>query len=132
MARAYKKRTGGSLKVKLLAVLLVATAGFLSYEVYAVSLERYQINKQSSTVSAKLQELNEKNKDLKALVARLQDKAFLEKEARKKLNYQLPGEQSVIITQQTPQAPTTEKEAVPKPSSASSNARQWLVVLFGK
>ncbi len=131
MARAYKKKTGGSLKAKLLIVLLLSAAGFLSYKIYTVSLERYQINKQSSTVSAKLQELNEKNKDLKALVARLQDKAFLEKEARKKLNYQMPGEQSVIITGQNP-AGASKNEAGKTGAPSTSNVKQWLEILFGK
>ena len=117
----------------LLAVgALMTIAGFLAYKIYIVSLERYQINKQISTVAEKLQSLDAQNKDLKALAARLKDKTYLEKEARKKLNVQLPGEQSVIITGQSATKPgTAQKETSSKPT-ALSNAKQWFETLFGK
>lgn len=124
-------------KIRKLAVLpfvgvLLTIVVFLAYKIYTVSLERYQINKQISTVTEKLQNLDAQSKDLKALAVRLQDKTYLEKEARKKLNVQLPGEQAVIITGQVAVKPnTTQKESSSKPT-ALSNAKQWLETLFGK
>ncbi len=132
MPSAYKKKTRGFFKTALLIILLLPVAGFLAYKIYTVSLERYQINKQSSTVSAKLQELAAKNKDLKALVIKLQDKSFLEKEARKKLNYQLPGEQSIIITRQSSTGASAPLKETAQKASLLSNAKRWLEVLFGK
>ncbi len=111
--------------------VLLTFACFLTYKIYTVSLERYQINKQISTVAEELKSLDAQNKDLTALVARLKDKSYLEKEARKKLNVQLPGEQSVIITgQSTIKSSTTQKETSSKPT-ALSNTKQWMGTLFG-
>ena len=92
-----KKKSRGFLKL-FVAFALSAAIIMLGYKIYGVSYEKYQINKKVTTLDAVMAGLSQKTEDLKALVGRLEDKDYIEKEARKKLNFQKPGEQPVIIT----------------------------------
>lgn len=131
MTRGTKRKIR-TLGIILATGILLICIGYLIYKIYTVALERYQINKQISTVEEKLQNLDTKNKDLKALVTRLQDSSYLEKEARKKLNVQLPGEQAVIITGQGATKPSVIQKDTSSQSTALAHAKQWYEILFGE
>ncbi len=111
---------------------LIAIAGFLSYKVYIVSYEKYQINKQISNLDAQLRALAQKSEGLKLLVARLHNKDVIEKEARKKLNLVKEGEKTVIITDKNKRQKTAAPLTVKIASSSDwlVNPRKWFEVLF--
>ena len=116
---------------KAFLVFVVVVAGFLSYKVYVVSYEKYQINKQISNLDAQLRALADKGENLKGLIERLKDKDVIEKEARKKLNFVKEGEKAVIITDA---ARAQEEKPIAVPSTSSdllSNPKKWLDTLFG-
>jgi len=109
----------------------------LGYKIYGVSYEKYQINKKVTTLDAVMAELGQKSDDLKALVGRLGDKDYIEKEARKKLNFQKPGEQPVIITKKGAGANNgavakNNSDTSVKNSQEESNIKLWYDMFFGE
>lgn len=123
------RRKKGMFKRKLAFISLVAVAGVLGYKVLVVSYEKYQITEQISNLDGELVALDAKSKDLQALIGRLQDKEFIEKEARKKLNLSKAGEKAVIIVNpQKTAAQNKKQEAVRK---KESNPYKWYRTLFG-
>src|SRR3990172_6468593 len=136
------KRRGAKkihLVFKLLGIgALLAAIIMLGYKIYGVSYEKYQINKKVTTLDAVMAELGQKSDDLKALVRRLGDKDYIEKEARKKLNFQKPGEQPVIITKNgagannNGPAAKNNSDASVKNSQEESNIKLWYNIFFGK
>ena len=134
------KRRGAKkihLVFKLLGIgALLAAIIMLGYKIYGVSYEKYQINKKVTTLDAVMAELGQKSDDLKALVGRLENKDYIEKEARKKLNFQKPGEQPVIITKNGAGA---NNSLAAKNNTASStndkeesNIKLWYDIFFSK
>ena len=132
----------GAKKIHLVFKLLgisafLAAIIMLGYKIYGVSYEKYQINKKVTTLDAVMAELGQKSDDLKALVGRLGDKDYIEKEARKKLNFQKPGEQPVIITKKGAGANNgavakNNSDASVKNSQEESNIKLWYNMFFGK
>src|SRR3990167_80258 len=130
-----KKKSRGFLKL-FVAFALLAAIIMLGYKIYGVSYEKYQINKKVTTLDAVMAELGQKSDDLKALVGRLGDKDYIEKEARKKLNFQKPGEQPVIITKKGAGANNRSKvknnQSSDKNSQEESNIKLWYNTFFDK
>src|SRR3989344_2341335 len=91
------RRTAKGRKTMVMMLALGAIAGVLVYKVGRVSYEKYQITKHISTIDGELKALSAKNDDLHVLIKHLNDDAYVEKEARKKLNLQKEGEKAVII-----------------------------------
>ena len=131
-----KKKSRGFLKL-FVAFALLAAIIMLGYKIYGVSYEKYQINKKVTTLDAVMAELGQKSDDLKALVGRLGDKDYIEKEARKKLNFQKPGEQPVIITKKGAGANNgavakNNSDTSVKNSQEESNIKLWYNMFFGE
>jgi len=127
-----RRRKGKYLFVpKVFLLLLLVLIGFLSYKVYIVSYEKYQINKEISNLDSELQELNSKSEDLDFLIDRLQDEDYLEREARKKLNFRKEGEKTVIITGLESGGEESEDNSTALSSDGESNVKKWMSVLFG-
>lgn len=124
------RRKKGTFKRKLGVISLVAFAGFLGYKVFAVSYEKYQITEQISNLDGELAALDAKSKDLQALIGRLHDKEFIEKEARKKLNLSKEGEKAVIIV--NPQKTAAQKKKEEPTEKKESNPHKWFRTLFGE
>lgn len=127
---AVSRRKKGMFKRKLAVLSLVAFALFFGYKVLIVSYEKYQITEQISNLDGELEALNAKSKDLQALISRLQDKDFIEKEARKKLNLSKAGEKAVIIV--NPQKPVTQNKSQEQENEKESNPYKWFRTLFGE
>lgn len=122
--------------IKFLGVVaILAALSLLVFKVYTVSYEKYQINKKITILDDAMNELNNRGNDLKALIAKLGNTDYLEKEARKKLNFQKPGEKPVIITKKGASADngTTANKSTGAPNIKSeSNLSLWSDVFFGK
>lgn len=124
------RRKKGMFKRKLWVISLVALAGFFGYKVFVVSYEKYQITAEISNLDSELTALNAKNKDLQALIGRLQDKEFIEKEARKKLNLSKAGEKAVIIV--NPQKTAAQNKKQVETQKEESNPYKWYRTLFSE
>ena len=127
---AAHRRKKGMLKGKAMLVALVALMGFLGYKVLVVSYEKYQITAEISNLDGELAALNAKNTDLHALIGRLQDKDFIEKEARKKLNLSKAGEKAMIIV--NPQKNAAQSKEQVEVKEKESNPYKWFRTLFEK
>ena len=127
------KKSRGFIKF-FVALALLAAIIMLGYKIYGVSYEKYQINKKVTTLDAVMAELSQKSEDLKALVGRLEDKNYIEKEARKKLNFQKPGEQPVIITKKGAGAnngsAVKNSQSSDKNNQEDSNIKLWYNTFF--
>ena len=127
------KKSRGFIKF-FVALALLAAIIMLGYKIYGVSYEKYQINKKVTTLDAVMAELGQKSDDLKALVGRLGDKDYIEKEARKKLNFQKPGEQPVIITKKGAGAnngsAVKNSQSSDKNNQEESNIKLWYNTFF--
>ena len=109
------------LQSKLFLVLIFSVAGLLLYKVAIVSYQKYQLNKEIASLERMAKERDAKIDNLKTLTDNLKDESYLEKEARKKLNLQLPGEQTVIIIDKDNQ------RSIPEDSSVSADSESfWL------
>ena len=105
----------------------------LIFKVYAVSYERYQINKKITILEDAMSVLNSRGDDLKALIGKLGTADYIEKEARKKLNFQKPGENPVIITKKSAgasNASAENKSSVVASAKNESNLNLWFDELF--
>lgn len=109
---------------------------FLVFKVYSVSYERYQINKKMTMLDSAIGALNSRGDDLKALIAKFGNVDYIEKEARKKLNFQKPGEKPVIITKKSAgvknNASSGNKMSNITDTKNESNLSLWINVFFGK
>ncbi|MBI5913646.1 septum formation initiator family protein [Candidatus Azambacteria bacterium] len=126
------RRTAKGRKTMIVALALVAIAGVLVYKVGRVSYEKYQITKHISTIDGELKALSAKSDDLHVLIKRLNDDAYVEKEARKKLNLQKEGEKAVIIVGGRDTTIQKKESAQSAAESKESNPRKWFRALFGK
>ena len=130
-----KKKSRGFLKL-FVAFALLAAIIMLGYKIYGVSYEKYQINKKVTTLDTVMAGLSQKTEDLKALVGRLEDKDYIEKEARKKLNFQKPGEQPVIITKKGAGANNSlaakNNTASSTKDKEESNIKLWYNMFFSE
>lgn len=126
------RRTARGMKPKIMVLALVIIAGVLAYKVGHVSYQKYQITKHISTIDGELKALSAKSDDLNALIKNLNNDAYVEKEARKKLNLQKEGEKAVIIVG-GPDTATKKKESSQDATEGKeSNPRKWFRTLFGK
>ena len=126
------RRTKKGKKTMIMVLALGGIASVLIYKVGRVSYEKYQITKQISTIDGELKALSAKNGDLNALIKNLNNDAYVEKEARKKLNLQKEGEKAVIIV--GGRATTIKKKESTQSAAENkeSNPRKWFRTLFGK
>ena len=129
------KKSRGFIKF-FVALALLAAIIMLGYKIYGVSYEKYQINKKVTTLDTVMAGLSQKTEDLKALVGRLEDKDYIEKEARKKLNFQKPGEQPVIITKKGAGANNSlaakNNTASSTKDKEESNIKLWYNMFFSE
>lgn len=92
-----KSKAEAFFQSKFFAAIILLIAGFLVYKIFLVSYQKYQVKKEIASLKGTLNDKEKQIDDLKKLVENLKDEDYLQKEARKKLNLQLPGEQAVII-----------------------------------
>ncbi|MEK7520121.1 MAG: septum formation initiator family protein [Patescibacteria group bacterium] len=113
--------------------VLVAALGILAYKLYNASYEKYQITKKSSNIQEEIDALKAKNEGLEAMVERLEDRSYAEKEARKRLNVQKEGETTVILARPGSASNTAMEEtsATSSRSTISNNISHWRATLFG-
>lgn len=126
------RRTSKGKKTKIMVLTLGMIASVLVYKVGRVSYEKYQITKQISTIDGELKALSAKSDDLNALIKNLNNDAYVEKEARKKLNLQKEGEKAVIIVGGPATVIKKKESAQSTAEDKEANPRKWFRILFGK
>jgi len=101
IAQIRKNKKGGKWRAifysLLLLVTLSLTSGYLFYSNWQVLKRRTALKAQIGGLDKELEELEQKNSDLKAGISRPDDPNYLEEVAREKLSLKKPGEQVVVV-----------------------------------
>lgn len=114
---------------KWTVLVLLAVAGWLGVSALKVSVQREQADKEVTNLEARITALEKENERLARLTSTSYSDAFLEKEARLKLNYKAPDEQVFFIYRDTDErkAPV-QKE--PESVSTYESIWNWVRGLF--
>lgn len=94
----------------VLIVLGVAIVGFLVVSSWKTTQKRNELNLRIESLRQEIQELEEKNADLKNGITQTQSQEYLEQVARDQLNLKKPGEDVVAIQAATQTAQSVEEE----------------------
>jgi cell division protein FtsB len=113
------------LKSKIATVALVvalAAIGFITVELY---MQKRQVDSEIARLKAQSDDLKSGNSQLSELIKYLDTPEYKEREAREKLNLKRPGEQVVVL----PEESTAGSVASAKTES-QSNPQKWLKYFF--
>ena len=111
-----------------IAVLLIIGT-FLAVQVGRQVYASWSISQQADAMRSEIAQMQARNEALRQELAYLNSRAFLAAEARRLLNWGLPGEQVMII-------PPGEEAPLPaalteQPPPAKPLVEQWLELFFG-
>ncbi len=123
---AFGRRT-----VNILALIVIA---YLAIGSVKLIINNYQTNQSSVRLQQELGDLEQRNAELKNLLAYYQTDSFKEKEARARLNYQKPGERVVVVAIPPDEDVTsiTQPSIETQAATPPSNPQQWWDYFFGK
>ena len=112
---AKKQKKKKSFQEIFLSVLFVfftlAIIGLLAVSNFKIRERRKELLAQIETLEKEIQNVENKNQELKAGISESQTQDYLEKEAREKLGLKKPGEEVVAIKKiQSEEKPTEQKE----------------------
>ena len=125
---------------KILVLLLSAGILWIFYNAGKVSLQKYRLQSKINNLKAQIQFVEKRNQDLHRILSSLKNPAFLEKEARQKLNLKKPGEKVVVIVPKSSSRKTEENSSITKllskmgikpPELSKSNLEKWREFFFG-
>lgn len=123
--RAPQNALAGGRWVVLVGVILLLGIGIaLTRDI----TRKARIHNEIETLNTDISQLERRNEELAGLIEYFQSDQFKEREARSKLNVQLPGEKVIeveIPDKAAPQVPTPLAQVLP-----SSNVQKWWVYLF--
>jgi cell division protein FtsB len=100
------------------------TVFLLLVSIFNVVWQNYRINQDIDDQKQEIAKLESENGDLKNLIAYLQTDSFKEKEARRKLNYQKPGEKVLLIPRS--EAENLKLDVTPDKQQAAKKAKRDL------
>jgi cell division protein FtsL len=106
-----KKSIQGIFFSVLVVFFVVSIAALLVVSNFKIRERRKELISQIETLKKEIQNLEEKNQEMKAGISESQTQDYLEKEAREKLGLKKPGEEVVAIKKiQSEEKPTEQKE----------------------
>lgn len=99
MSRKRPQRSFGNFFSKQLLFFSVGivSLSLLAFPVYKKIKKQNELGGEITNLQTEINRLKEKNSDLNQVISYLESDDFVEKEARKKLNYKKEGEEMVII-----------------------------------
>ncbi|MDZ4248137.1 MAG: septum formation initiator family protein [Patescibacteria group bacterium] len=111
----------------LIFVYLLLGSGKLIYE-------NYRVHQDEKILAHEVDELEQRNLELKSLLAYYRTDSYKEKEARARLGYQQPGERVVVVPRPKNEelVSITQPGERAQPATPPSNPEQWLEYFFGK
>ncbi|PIR12715.1 hypothetical protein COV49_04510 [Candidatus Falkowbacteria bacterium CG11_big_fil_rev_8_21_14_0_20_39_10] len=115
---------------KFLAFLGLLIIVLISIPLAKKVSKRYVIDEEIKGLETEIQELGEKNKDLKEFITYLESDQFLEEQARLNLNLKKPGEEVVVIQENLDQGAEAENLALSEGKKNRSNPEKWLAYFF--
>ena len=124
--RTVKKILGSRIFLFLAVLALIALTVNLGRESY----RKYQLGKEIQTLKTEMERLEGKNSQLAEMIEYFKDESYLEREARLKLNLELPGEKVVIYSGGSQAASATFSAPEIKKSEETDNYWLWWEYFF--
>lgn len=136
----YDDKKINHLMSKMVFVSLLAAVVFISVSIAGILKKKGEVDKEMEKIKKESAYLSEKKTEYNNLIDYFQDKSFIEKEARRKLNFQKPGEKAVIVIDKRENKANEEAgifKMIDKSESDSenkevlySNIYKWLNFIF--
>lgn len=134
MARERSLLSSDRLRRRVITSFTWVVLGYLILGSVKLIIGNYQIHQQTAKLQSDYATVQQRNQELKSLLAYYSTDSYKEKEARARLNYQKPGERVVVV----PVPPNEDTTSITQPSietqvpTPPSNPRQWINYFFGK
>lgn len=126
------------IKDNIIAVGCLGVAIMLTVSILNVLWQNYKINQDIDKIKNELVVLNDTNIELKNLIAYLKTDSFKEREARRKLDYQKPGEKVLLIPRSEAEklrldiSPSQAEEKPKSKIQIFSNWKAWWEYMFAE
>lgn len=123
-----------ALRQRTISVLVLVVIAYLVLGSIKLIIGNYQLHQSTARLQSELAVVQQRNQDLKNLLAYYKTDSYKEKEARYRLNFQKPGERVVIV----PVPPDEDTTSITQPGveteapTPPSNPRQWWDYFFHK
>lgn len=118
------------LRSKLAFVGLLALVGGLFLAMFNIRDQKLDMEQETRDWEGKISSLRQENDYLQKFGDYFRSFAFLEKEARKRLNFKAPGEEVVFVYEATAQASRSQDFKLRLKTMA--NWEKWLYYILGK
>ena len=119
------------LKKKILTIGLMALLVWLGYRIWQIHSQRSETAVQVKDLESKVVDLEQNNQFLASSSAYFASDAYLERQARLKLNYKLPDEQVAFIYKDTRVKVTPPAEVFKNTLAQMPNWKKWWYYLLG-
>ncbi|HEY4520337.1 MAG TPA: septum formation initiator family protein [Candidatus Paceibacterota bacterium] len=117
------------LNSKLASLFLLVLVVSLSVALVRVHGNKKELQDNVEDLSSKIEDIEKDNQRLESLSAYFASDAFLEKEAREKLNYKSPDEEVAFVY--LDEKEDISKDSLPERILNASNLMKWVYYLFG-
>lgn len=139
MVRSEKKKRSPK---ALIILVFAALTGLMGVSLARESLRSRQIDREIAALQAEAERLRVKNFEISSLTRVLDDRDYLEREARLKLNLRKEGERVVVLTDPVPAAggglsgPPSRKDSagaiLEDAKEGWSNPKKWWAYFFSR
>ena len=119
------------LQRKTLTVILAALLIFLGYESWQIRDQRIAMGVQVKDLESRATDLENNNKFLASSSAYFASDAYLERQARIKLNYKLPDEQVAFVYKDTSVKVASPSKEFQAQLAEMPNWKKWWYYLLG-
>ena len=122
---------------KFFLLVMMLALGYLGYALTNVVLEKKEIDNRLASLRSDMKEMELNRKEIEKNKEYYSSQDFLEKEARRLLNYQKPGEEVIAVipnknNQTSEEEKTIEKKKVQEENIKElSNPEKWQRYFFG-
>lgn len=121
----------GLLQRKILVIPLIALAVWFGYKGVAIRSARVEIKDQVGELESRVADLKRNNQFLASSSAYFGSDAYLERQARLKLNYKLPDEQVAFVYKDATAKKIAAEPTLEAKLAAMPNWKKWWYYLMG-
>lgn len=116
---------------KVFSFLICILALWLTLSSINLSLQKNAVNMEAANIETKIKEVQNDTDYLNKFLVYFQTPAFLEKEARLKLNYKAPGEEVVFVYKDKNAKKVSDSISFEELLARAPNYRKWFLYLLG-
>jgi cell division protein FtsB len=118
-------------KSKFLTVLIIAGIGWLSLSFFKIRIHNGLVDKEVANLELKISNLKKSNSSLEKFIEYIKHPAFLEREARAKLNLKTSGEKVAFIYSDDGSKTSSDSVDFDKQLALFPNYLKWIYYLLG-